>query len=297
MQHLLKILDISSKETEEILNLADQLKYEQKHGMSHPSLEGRSVAAFFARPSLRSCLSLEVGVGQLGGSCVFMSEQDMPLSKREPVEDVARVVSRLCAAAAVYGHTQENIEELAHYGTVPVINLGSDFASPCTALADLMTIREFKGRLDGLKACFIGANVPMMNSAIVACLKTRMNVAVACPEGFDPDGDVLDYAAKVGHFEMYRDPRGAARGADVVMCSAWTRDADARAYNLMHGFAVNNEVMRYAKPDAIVLHSLPARRGEEITADILEEHSIEIFEAVENRMHVQKALLDMLVKR
>lgn len=299
MDHLLKMLDLSSKEIEDILNLADQLKYEQKHGMSHQVLEGRTLAMIFQKSSTRTRVSFEVGMYQLGGHALFLSADDIQLGRGEPTEDTARVLSRYCDGIMIRTFDQEEVEELAHFGTIPVINGLTDFAHPCQVLADLMTIREFKGRLDGLKVAFIGDGNNMMNSTIVGCLKSRMNVAVACPEGYDPDPQVLDYAAQVGHFEMYRDPRGAARGADVVITDVWAsmgqeEEAQQRLLDF-RGFTVGDEVMRYAKPDAMVLHCLPAHRGEEITADVLEAHSAEIFEEAENRLHAQKAVLVKLL--
>ncbi|MBQ6797521.1 MAG: ornithine carbamoyltransferase [Clostridia bacterium] len=301
MDHLLKMLDLSSKEIEEILNLADQLKYEQKHGMAHPVLEGRTLAMIFQKASTRTRVSFEVGMYQLGGHALFLSSDDIQLGRGEPTEDTARVLSRYCDGVMIRTYDQEEVEELAHFGTIPVINGLTDFAHPCQVLADLMTIREFKGRLDGLKVAFIGDGNNMMNSTIVGCLKSRMNVAVACPEGYDPDPQVLDYAAQVGHFEMYRDPRGAARAADVVITDVWAsmgqeEESQQRLLDF-RGFTVNDEVMRYAKPDAMVLHCLPAHRGEEITSEILEAHSAEIFEEAENRLHAQKAVLVKLLGR
>ncbi|MBP3414084.1 MAG: ornithine carbamoyltransferase [Clostridia bacterium] len=301
MDHLLKMLDLSSKEIEDILNLADQLKYEQKHGMAHQVLEGRTLAMIFQKSSTRTRVSFEVGMYQLGGHALFLSSDDIQLGRGEPTEDTARVLSRYCDGIMIRTFDQEEVEELAHFGTIPIINGLTDFAHPCQVLADLMTIREFKGRLDGLKVAFIGDGNNMMNSTIVGCLKSRMNVAVACPEGYDPDPQVLDYAAQVGHFEMYRDPRGAARGADVVITDVWAsmgqeEEAQQRLLDF-RGFTVGDEVMRYAKPDAMVLHCLPAHRGEEITAEVLEAHSAEIFEEAENRLHAQKAVLVKLLGR
>lgn len=299
MKHLLKLLDVSAKEIEEILNLADQLKYEQKHGMNHRLLEGKTLAMIFQKSSTRTRVSFEVGMYQLGGHAMFLSSNDIQLGRGEPTEDTARVLSRYCDGIMIRTFDQTEVEDLAHYGTIPVINGLTDFSHPCQVLADLMTIREFKGRLDGLKLAFIGDGNNMMNSTIVGALKCRMNVAVACPEGFDPDPAVLDYAAQVGHFEMYRDPRGAARAADVVVTDVWASmgQEDEREHRLeaFRGFTVNDEVMHYAKQDALVLHCLPAHRGEEISAEMLEAHSIEIFEEAENRLHVQKAVLVKLM--
>lgn len=301
MEHLLKMLDLTGSEIDEILNLADQLKYEQKHGMPHRLLEGKTLAMIFQKASTRTRVSFETGMFQLGGHALFLSADDLQIGRGEPIEDTARVLSRYVDGIMIRTYAQQEVENLAHYGTVPVINGLTDFSHPCQVLADLMTIREAKGRLDGLRVGFIGDGNNMMNSLIVGCLKCKMHVAVACPEGFDPDQQVIDFAAQVGHFEMYRDPRGAARAADVVITDVWAsmgqEDDAARRRVAFAGYQVNEELMKYAKPDAMVLHCLPAHRGEEITAQVLESHASEIFEEAENRLHAQKAVLVKLMAK
>lgn len=299
MKHLLKLLDLSSAEIIDILNLADQLKYEQKHGISHRLLEGKTLGCIFQKASTRTRVSFEVGMYQLGGYPLFLSSHDLQIGRGEPVEDTARVLSRYLDGIMIRTYAQEEVETLAKVGTIPVINGLTDFAHPCQVLADLLTIREFKGRLDGLKMCFIGDGNNMMNSLIVGCLKVGMKVAVACPEGYEPDPQVIEFASEVGNFEMYRDPRGAARGADVLITDVWAsmgqeEEAERRRV-AFDGFQINDEVMQYAKSDAIVLHCLPAHRGEEITAEVFEAHSAEIFEEAENRLHAQKAVLVKLM--
>ena len=216
MNHLLKMLDLTPTQINDILNLADQLKYEQKHGISHRLLEGKTLGMVFQKSSTRTRVSFEVGMYQLGGQALFLSSHDLQIGRGEPVEDTARVLSRYLNAIMIRTYEQREVEDLAKYGSIPVINGLTDFAHPCQVLADLMTIREVKGRLDGLKLCFIGDGNNMMNSLIVGALKCGMKVAVACPEGYEPDRSVIEFAAQVGGFEMYRDPRGAARAADVV---------------------------------------------------------------------------------
>ncbi len=295
MKHLLKMLDLSSKEIEEILNLSDQRKYEHKHGIERRVMEGRTLGMIFQKPSTRTRVACEVGFYQLGGHSIYLPAESLQMCRGEANEDTARTLSRFIDILMIRTYDQAQVEELARYGTIPVINGMTDFAHPVQALAHLMTIRELKGRLDGLKVAFIGDGASAMNSAIIGCLKCRMNVAVACPEGYDPDAMALDYAAQVGHFEMYRDPRGAARAADVVITDSWIPIGKELDYNrrctAFQNFTVSGEVMNYAKPDAIVLHTLPAQRGEEITGEVFEQHSNEIFEATENHIHVQKALM------
>jgi ornithine carbamoyltransferase len=293
------MLDLTTAEIDEILNLADQLKYEHKHGMAHPILEGKTLGMIFQKSSTRTRVSFEAGMYQLGGHALFLSSNDLQIGRGEPVEDTARVLSRYLDGIMIRTFEQKEVEDLARYGTIPVINGLTDFSHPCQVLADLMTIREFKGRLDGLRVGFIGDGNNMMNSLIVGCLKSKMHVAVACPEGYDPAKEVIDFAAQVGHFEMYRDPRGAARAADVVITDVWAsmgQESEANARKIaFSGFQINEELMKYAKPDAMVLHCLPAHRGEEITARVFESHATEIFEEAENRLHAQKAVLVKLL--
>ncbi|MBE6753734.1 MAG: ornithine carbamoyltransferase [Ruminococcaceae bacterium] len=295
MQHLLKMLDLNSKELEQLLNLSDQMKYEQRHGISRRLLEGRALGMIFHTPSTRTRVTFELGTHQLGGHSLYLPTEAIQLGRGESIEDTARTMSCFCDAVVMRTYAQEEVDELAHFGTIPVINGMTDLADPLLALTMLMTVREKKGRLDGLKLAFIGDGNARMNSIIVGALKSRMNVAVACPEGYDPDDSVLDYAAQVGHFEMYRDPRGAARAADVVITDSWIPVGLENEYEQrlsdFRGFTLSSEVMNYAKPDASVLHCLPARREEEITSELFDQHSIAIFEACDNRLHVAKAVL------
>lgn len=295
MQHLLKLIDLSSKEIETLISSAEQMKYELSHGMSRPVLEGRTLGMIFQRPSTRTRVSFEIGMYQLGGHALYLPVDSLQMSRGEAPEDTARAMSRYCDGLLMRAADHGDLETLARYCTIPVINGQTDFAHPCQVLADLMTIREHKGHLDGLKVAFVGDGAAMMNSTIIGCLKSRMNVAVACPEGYDPDDMVLDYAAQAGHFEMYRDPRGAARSADVVITDGWIpsgREAEFdERMSAFSRFTVSDEVMNYARPDAMVLHRMPAHRGEEITGDIFEMHSQEIFDSAENLLHVQKAVL------
>ncbi len=297
MEHLLKMLDINASEITDIINLADQLKYEKNHGIAHNVLAGRTLGMIFRRPSTRTRVSFEVGMYQLGGHAIVLSEDEIAVAREgdEQTEDMARALSRYVDALLIRTTNHAEADNLARYGTVPVINGMTDYAHPCQILSYLMTIREYKGRLDGLKIGFIGEGGAIMNSLIIGCLKCRMHVAVACPEGYDPDQSVIDFAAQVGHFEMYRDPRGAARAADVVVTDAWLpagrEDEENERRAAFRMFQINDDLMRYAKPDALVFHSMPINRGEEITAAIAEHHSGEIFDAAENLLHVQKALL------
>ena len=299
MKHLLKMLDLTTEEITEILNLADQLKYELKHGIEHKLLAGKTLGMIFQKASTRTRVSFEVGMYQLGGLPIFLSASDMQIGRGEPVEDTSRVLSRYLNGIMIRTYKQSEVEDLAKYGTIPIINGLTDFCHPCQILADLMTIREVKGCLDGLKMCYIGDGNNMMNSLIVGGLKMGMGVSVACPEGYDPDQQVLDFAKDYKDFHLYRTPQEAAKDADVVITDVWASmgqegEAEQRK-KAFDGYQINGELMAQAKKDAMVLHCLPAHRGEEITADVFEQHAQEIFEEAENRLHAQKAVLVKLL--
>lgn len=296
MKHLLKMLDLSSEEVIEILNLADQLKYEQKHNIAHKHLEGKSLGLIFEKASTRTRVSFEVGMYQLGGQPIFLSARDMQIGRGEPVQDTARVLSRYLDGIMIRTFEQREVEALAEYGSIPIINGLTDFCHPCQILADLMTIREFKGKLDGLKMAFIGDGNNMMNSLIVGALKTGMSISVACPEGYEPHQEVLDFAKQYGDkFEMVRTPKEAVVDADVVITDVWAsmgQESEVeKRKKAFEGYQINAELMSLAKPDAMVQHCLPAHRGEEITEEIFEAHANEIFEEAENRLHAQKAVM------
>ena len=296
MKHLLKMLDLSSEEIVEILNLADQLKYEQKHGIEHKLLAGKSVGLIFEKAPTRTRVSVKVGTYQLGGQPIFLSSKDMQIGRGEPVQDTARVLSRYLDCIMIRTFAQSEVEDLAKYGSIPIINGLTDFCHPCQILADLMTIREFKGKLEGLKMCFIGDGNNMMNSLIVGALKTGMSISVACPEGYEPHEDVLAFAKEFGDkFRMFRTPKEAVVDADVVITDVWASmgqegEAEKRK-KAFDGYQVNDELMKLAKPDAMIQHCLPAHRGEEITEEVFEAHANEIFEEAENRLHAQKAVM------
>ena len=301
MKHLLKLLDVSEKEILEILNLADQLKYERKHGISHRHLEGKSLGMIFQKASTRTRLSFETGMYQLGGQALFLSNRDLQIGRGEPVQDTARVMSRYLDGIMIRTFAQQEVEDLAKYGTIPVINGLTDFCHPCQILADLMTVREKKGSFAGLKACFIGDGNNMANSLIVGCLKVGMKFSIACPDDYRPDSRVLDFAKDYGDkFTLTDNVLEAAADADVVITDVWAsmgqEDEKAKREAAFKGYQVNDGVMKAARGDAMVLHCLPAHREEEITAKVFEEHADEIFEEAENRLHAQKAVMVKLMK-
>lgn len=299
MNHLLKMLDLSTEEIMEILNLADQLKYERKHNIEHHLLKGKSLGMIFQKASTRTRVSFETGMYQLGGNALFLSSHDLQIGRGEPVQDTARVLSRYLDGIMIRTFEQKEVEDLAKYGSIPVINGLTDFCHPCQILADLMTIREFKGQFDGLKMCFIGDGNNMANSLIVGGLKVGMKVSVACPEGYHPDKQVLDFAKDYEGFELTDSPVKAAAGADVVITDVWAsmgQEGEAEKRKIaFKGYQINDDIMAAANPDAMVQHCLPAHREEEITEKVFEAHANEIFEEAENRLHAQKAVMVKLM--
>jgi len=302
MIDVLKLLDLSPRNITLILDTADRLKAEWKAGIKHDFPPGKTLAMIFAKNSTRTRVSFEAGIYQLGGHGIFLSNADSQLGRGESIEDTARVLSRYCNCIMIRTYEQEEVEQLACYATVPVINGLTDFAHPCQALADIMTIREYKGKLAGLKACWIGDGNNVANSMIVGCLKCGMDVSVACPEGFRPDKKVLDFAYGVTDckFELTDNPETAAVGADVIFTDVWAsmgQEGEAeRRRQVFKGYQVNDEIMALANPDCMIQHCLPAHKGEEITEKVFEEHSYEIFDEAENRLHSQKAIMYLLMK-
>lgn len=299
MKHLLKMMDLSTEEIIEILNLADQLKYELKHGIPHDHLKGKTLGMIFRKASTRTRVSFETGMYQLGGNPLYLSASDMQIGRGEPIQDTARVLSRYIDGIMIRTFDQAEVENLAEYGNIPIINGLTDLSHPCQVLADLMTIREYKGKLDGLKMCYIGDGNNMANSLIVGGLKTGMSVSVACPENYHPAATTLAFAKKYNCFELTDDPIKAAKDADVIFTDVWASmgqegEAEIRK-KAFKGFQINDEVMAVAKPDTMVQHCLPAHREEEITAKVFEEHANEIFDEAENRLHAQKAVIVLLM--
>lgn len=295
------MLDLSSEEIIDILNLADQLKYELKHEIPHTHLlKGKTLGMIFQKSSTRTRVSFETGMYQLGGYPLFLSSNDLQIGRGEPVQDTARVLSRYLDGIMIRTFEQKEVEDLAEYGSIPIINGLTDFCHPCQVLADLMTIREFKGSFDGLKMCFIGDGNNMANSLIVGCLKVGMTVSIACPDDYQPPKEILDFAAEYGDkFSMTNSPAQAAKGADVLITDVWaSMGQEGEAEKRKKAFAeyqINDELMIQANEDAMVLHCLPAHREEEITEKVFEAHAKEIFEEAENRLHAQKAVMVKLM--
>ena len=302
MKHLLSLLTTTPQEIEDLLNLADQLKYETKNGIPHHRLKGQTLGMIFQKSSTRTRVSFETGMYQLGGQALFLSNRDLQIGRGEPIQDTARVLSRYLDGIMIRTFEQSEVENLAKYGSIPIINGLTDFCHPCQVLADLLTVREHKDHLDGLKMCYIGDGNNMCSSLSVGALKTGMHIRVACPEGYDPPQEILDFAAGYGsRFLLTRDPIEAAEGADDVQTDVWVSSGmeaqtDRRRCDFA-GYTVTDEVMAAAKADAILQHPLPACRGEEVSGEMFERHAAEIFDEAENRLHVQKAVLVKLLGR
>ena len=302
MNHLLKLLDLRTEEITGILDLADQLKYERKHNIPHELLKGQTLGMIFQKSSTRTRVSFETGMYQLGGHALFLSSRDLQIGRGEPVQDTARVLSRYLDGIMIRTFEQKEVEDLAKFGSIPVINGLTDFCHPCQVLADLMTIREKFGSFSGLKMCFIGDGNNMANSLIVGGLKVGMNVAVATPDGYKPDGAVLDFTKGYGDkFALETDPFMAASGADILITDTWTSMGEEaekeERKKIFKDYQINRQLLAAANAGAMVQHCLPAYRGQEITEEVFEEHADEIFNEAENRLHAQKAVMVKLMKK
>lgn len=301
MKHLLSLLDTSSEDIIKILDLADQLKKEVKEGTFKPYLQNKTLGMIFQKASTRTRVSFEVGMVQLGGYPLHLDAGTMQIGRGEPIQDTARVLSRYLDGIMIRTFDQKDVEDLAEFGSIPIINGLTDFAHPCQVLADLQTIREFKGKLEGLKMCFIGDGNNMCNSLAVGALKTGMSFSCACPEGYQPDPTVLEFAKQYkDKFQLMTDPMEAAQDADVIVTDVWAsmgeeHEAKERQQVFEGIYQVNDQLMAVAHADAMVQHCLPAHRGEEITEEVFEAHADEIFEEAENRLHAQKAVLVTLL--
>ncbi len=299
MKHLLKLADLDKSDILDILNLADQLKYENQHGIEHHHLKGKTLGMIFQKSSTRTRVSFETGMYQLGGQALFLSNRDLQIGRGEPVQDTARVLSRYLDGIMIRTFAQKEVEDLAEYGSIPIINGLTDYCHPCQVLADLMTIREYKKSFDGLKFCFIGDGNNMANSLIVGAISMGMECAIACPKDYRPDAEIMAWAKENGTFTCSEDILACAKDADVVYTDVWAsmgqEEEKAEREKIFKNYQINDEVMAAAKPDAMVLHCLPAHREEEITAKVFEAHANEIFDEAENRLHAQKAVLVKLL--
>lgn len=300
MKHLLKLSALTPAELTRILDVADQLKAQQAAGGTPPLLAGKSVALMFSKASTRTRASFAVGVGQLGGMGHYMNAAtELQSGGGEPLRDTARALGRYYDCVVWRTYRQADLEEFASYAGVPVINGMTDYAHPCQVLADLMTIRERLGSLEGRKLCFVGDGGSMANSLIVGGLLAGMQVCCVCPPGYRPAADVILFAQQYPSFQLLTDPVQGLRDADAAVTAAWscapgTEESERRRRDFA-GYQLTDALLQNAKPACLVLHSLPAHRGEEISAAVFEQHAGEIFDEAENRLHVQKAILSILL--
>ncbi len=299
MEHLLKMEDLSKQEIIDILDLADQLKYEKKHGIEHHLLNGKTLGMIFSKSSTRTRVSFEVGMYELGGNAIFLSERDIQLGRGESIKDTARVLSRYLDGIMIRTYKQDDVEDLAKYGSIPIINGLTDYSHPCQVLADFMTIREKKGSFDNLKFCYIGDGNNMANSIIAGALKLNVSIAIACPDEYKPDMRLVERLNNNGLFSITNNPKEAVKNADVIFTDVWAsmgQEAEQEKRKKdFKGFTIGQELLKIANKDAIVLHCLPAHKGEEITEEVFEKFADCIMDEAENRLHAQKAVMVKLL--
>lgn len=298
---LLSIHDLSEEDVQEILETAAKLKVEQKAGIPHPLLKGKTLAMIFEKSSTRTRVSFETGIFQLGGQGIFLSTRDIQLGRGEPVKDTARVLARYVDGIMIRTYAQSEVEEFAQYADVPVINALTDLLHPCQVLTDLLTMQEYKGKnLKGLHFAYIGDGNNMANSYLYGCAKAGIHCTIACPKGYEPNKDVLakaleDAKATGAVLKVVEDPEEAAKDADVLATDTWTsmgEEAEKEVREkVFRGYQINRELLALADKEAIVLHCLPAYRGKEITEEVLEGYAHVIFDEAENRLHTQKAVM------
>ncbi len=301
MRHLTRIFDLTTEEVKHLLERALRLKEAFKFGRPRRTLKGKVLGLLFEKPSTRTRVSFEAGMQKLGGSTIFMSRNDLQLSRGEPLKDTARVLSRYVDALVVRTFGQEVVQELARWASIPIINGLSDKHHPCQGLSDVMTVMEKKGDPGRLKVAWVGDGNNVAHSWIEMAARLGFELVLACPEGYDPDPEILAEARSTGkgHLEIVRDPREAVKGADVINTDVWAsmgqeEEAEKRK-QVFFPYQVNSDLLRYAKPDAIVLHCLPAHRGEEITEEVLEGPQSVVWDQAENKMWLHMAVLEWLI--
>jgi ornithine carbamoyltransferase len=301
---LLTVNDLTREEIAKLLDRSAWLKKARKDGVEHHPLRGKSLGMIFEKSSTRTRVSFETGMYQLGGQALFLSPNDLQMGRGEPVADTARTLSRYLDGIMIRTFAQSTAEELARHASIPVINGLTDLHHPCQALADLFTISEKRGKLAGLTFAYIGDGNNMAHSLIEACAKVGMNISAACPRGYEPDGAIVERARKEAarsgsKIEITADPHKAAADADVVYTDVWAsmgqEKEHAERLKAFQGYQVNAGLLKKAKPGALVMHCLPAHRGEEISADVIDGPQSVVFDQAENRLHVQKAIMEMLM--
>jgi ornithine carbamoyltransferase len=297
----LSVYDLTRRDFDRIFSHAANLKAMLKDGIIYQPLAGKTLGMIFDKSSTRTRLSFEAGMYQLGGLAIYLNSRDTQLGRGETIADTARIVSRYLDAVMIRTFAQESVEEFARHATIPIINGLTDLMHPCQIVSDLFTIVERKGTYEGLKIAYVGDGNNMANSWIDAAAKLPFKLTLACPKGYDPDARILERGRKKAPkgVSLFRDPVQAVKNADVVYTDVWASmgqesEQEARA-KVFEGYQVNQKLMQHAKPDAIVMHCLPAHRGEEISAEILDGPRSVVWDEAENRLHVQKAILEILL--
>jgi ornithine carbamoyltransferase len=294
----------NSEELKTALDLADQLKALRRQGEPHELLPGRTLGMIFQKPSTRTRVSFEVGILELGGHGLYLSANDLQLGRGETIKDTAHVLERYLDAIMIRTFAQDDVEQLAEHADIPVVNGLTDYSHPCQALADLMTIRERLGRLSGARLAYLGDGNNVCVSLMVGAARFGMRFVAATPEGYEPDPNAVNAARRAavqmgGTVELVRDPREAAREADVLYTDVWAsmgqEEESERRRKDLAGFQIDEALLAQASPDAIVLHCLPAHYGEEITEEVLYGPQSAVWDEAENRLHAQKALLALIV--
>lgn len=303
--HLLRLQDYSQAEIYQVLSMALKLKEMQRFNIAHPLLNGKTLAMIFTKSSTRTRVSFEVGIKQLGGHGLFLSSNDIQLGRGETIKDTAKVLSRYVDAIMIRTYDQQDVVDLAKYGSVPVINGLTDMYHPCQILADLLTIYEKKRQLSGLKLAYIGDGNNVAHSLLIGCTKIGMDIAVGCPYGYEPDKDIVSMAVENSKLSscsvsITNSPIEATQGADIIYTDVWAsmgqEEEEAAREEVFSAFQVNSKLFSHAKPDAIFLHCLPAYRGKEVTSDIIDGPQSFVFDEAENRLHVQKAIMVLLMR-
>lgn len=304
-KHLVSLMDYSKDDILQVLSLALKLKAEYKKSRGQKYLEHKTLAMIFTKSSTRTRVSFETGMLQLGGSSLFLSSADIQLGRGETIADTARVLSRMVDGIMIRTFKQSDVEDLAKYGTIPVINGLTDLVHPCQALADILTLYESKGTLSGLKLAYVGDGNNVAHSLATICSKLGIDFALACPSGYEPDSVIMDAArasakASGSSVLVTHDPVEAVKGADAVYTDVWAsmgqESEQQERIKVFTPYQVNGALFAQAKPDAIFLHCLPCHRGEEVTAEVVDGPRSLVFDEAENRLHAQKAVLVLLMK-
>jgi len=297
-RHFLSLLDFTSDELRELIAHAIDVKQKLKQGVAHTPLQGKLLAMIFEKSSTRTRVSFEAGMYQLGGHAIFMSPRDSHLGRGEPIEDSARVISGMVDGILIRTFGQERIETLAQHSDVPVINGLSDLLHPCQLLADMQTWFEQRGDITDATVAWIGDGNNMCHSYINAAIRFNFNLKIACPRGHDPNKDLLHSGGE--RVSMHDSAEAAASGADLIVTDVWAsmgqEEEQQQRVETFRAFQVNQDIMRQANKDALFMHCLPAHRGEEVTAEVLESRQSVVWQEAENRLHAQKALLESLIK-